>query len=393
MRIGVDATCWHNTRGYGRHARALLRSLVRLDRECQYTFFTDAPRTTEPWPAEAEVRCVRAAAPTAVAASSNGHRSLRDMWRMSRALSHSACDLLLFPTVYSYVPVLSRAKKVVIIHDVIAEKFPRLTLPSRTARLFWKAKVALGRWQADALITVSEHARRGIVEHFKIKPEQVYVVGEASDPVFQPLADPRLTPRLLASLRIEPGGALGRLIVYVGGFNPHKNLEMLVTVFAGIAGREEFADVRLVLAGEYEKEVFHSYFGTIKRQVDQLNLAGRVVFTGYLQDGDLVALYNHATALALPSLLEGFGLPAVEAAACGCPVLATTASPLPELLGEGGRFIDPMDQEGWERELMEVLRSAELRQRMREAGLAAARRLSWDHAAGQMMTALRKVVA
>src|SRR5262249_52826719 len=156
---------------------------------------------------------------------------------------------------------------------------------------------------------------------------------------------------------------------------------------------EEFADVRLVMAGEYEKEVFHSYFGTIKGQIDRLGLAGRVIFTGYLHDEDLVALYNHATVLTLPSLLEGFGLPAVEAAACGCPVLATTASPLPELLGAGGRFIAPMDHVGWERELTAVLRSPELRQRMREAGLAAARQLSWDHAARQLMAALRKVVA
>jgi glycosyltransferase involved in cell wall biosynthesis len=389
MRIGVDATCWHNMRGYGRHARALLRSLVRLDRDGRYTFFTDTPGTAEPWPSEAQVCCVRAAAPAAIAASSNGHRSLRDMWRMSRAMSASDSDVLLFPTVYSYVPVFSRVKKVVVIHDVIAEKFPRLTLPSRTGRLFWKAKVALGRWQADALITVSEHSRRGIVEHFRIKPELVHVVGEASDPVFQPLENPRLTPHLQAAGVPETG----RLIVYVGGFNPHKNLEMLVAVFAKIAAREEFADVRLVLAGECEKEVFHSYSGTIKRQVDQLDLVGRVIFTGYLGDDDLVELYNRATVLALPSLLEGFGLPAVEAAACGCPVVATTASPLPELLGAGGLFIDPMDHDGWEQALQEVLRSGELRQQMGQAALAAARRLTWDHAAGQMMSALRKVVA
>ena len=304
-------------------------------------------------------------------------------------MSASDSDVLLFPTVYSYVPVFSRVKKVVVIHDVIAEKFPRLTLPSRTGRLFWKAKVALGRWQADALITVSEHSRRGIVEHFRIKPELVHVVGEASDPVFQPLENPRLTPHLQAAGVPETG----RLIVYVGGFNPHKNLEMLVAVFAKIAAREEFADVRLVLAGECEKEVFHSYSGTIKRQVDQLDLVGRVIFTGYLGDDDLVELYNRATVLALPSLLEGFGLPAVEAAACGCPVVATTASPLPELLGAGGLFIDPMDHDGWEQALQEVLRSGELRQQMGQAALAAARRLTWDHAAGQMMSALRKVVA
>jgi glycosyltransferase involved in cell wall biosynthesis len=389
VRIGIDATCWHNTRGYGRHARALLRALVRLDQANGYTFFLDAPNDAEPLPPEAEVHLVRTSAPAAVAASSNGHRSLHDMWRMSRALSASGCDLLLFPTVYSYVPVLSRAKKVVMIHDVIAEKYPQLTLPNRVGRLFWKAKVALGRWQADALVTVSDHSQRGIVEHFKVAPERVHVVGEASDPVFRLLDDPRPTARLEGLGLAGPG----RAVVYVGGFSPHKNLDTLVAAFAQVAAQEGFADVRLVMVGEYAKEVFHSYFGTIKQQVDSLGLGDRVVFTGYLPDEELVVLLNRATVLALPSYLEGFGLPAVEAAACGCPVLATTASPLPGLLGEGGQFVDPHDRSGWERALVEVLRSEDLRRRMREAGLAAARRLTWEAAAQQLIDVLRKVVA
>src|SRR5213079_2255480 len=93
--------------------------------------------------------------------------------------------LLLFPTIYSYVPVLSPARKIVMIHDVIAETYPDLTMPRRSGRLFWKTKVALGRWQADAVATVSDYSRRGIVEQFGIDPERVYVVGEASDPVFR----------------------------------------------------------------------------------------------------------------------------------------------------------------------------------------------------------------
>jgi len=389
MRIGVDATCWHNTRGYGRHARALLRSLVRRDRNSQFTFFLDAPDNAEPFPPEADIRLIRASAPTVVAASAKGHRSLRDMWRMSRSMSAARMDVLLFPTVYSYVPLYTRAKKVVMIHDVIAEKYPRLTLPNRSARLFWKIKTALGRWQADALVTVSDHSRRGIIEHFKLPDWRVHVVGEASDPVFRVLDNTQPTARL-QDLGLT---GTGRTVVYVGGFSPHKNLETLVDVFAQVIQRQDFADVRLVLVGEYEKEVFHSYAGAIREQVESLGIAKRVVFTGYMADDDLVVLLNRATLLALPSFLEGFGLPAVEAAACGCPVLATTASPLPALLGDGGRFVDPGDRAGWAQALEEVLDSESLRQRMRQAGLAAARRLTWDAAAEQLMNVLRKVVA
>src|SRR5262245_46029723 len=130
MRIGVDATCWQNTRGYGRYARALLGSLLRLDDRNHYTFVVDSEESLNRVPQGADARLARARSPATVAASSNGHRSVRDMYRMSRALSAREFDLLLFPTVYSYVPVFSPARKIVGILDLIAETYPQLTLPS-----------------------------------------------------------------------------------------------------------------------------------------------------------------------------------------------------------------------------------------------------------------------
>lgn len=387
MLIGVDATCWQNKRGYGRQARGLLSALVRLDAENQYTFFMDSVENAETVPPGAEVRLVRTSAPTVIAASSNSHRSIRDMMLMSHAMSDRGLDLLLFPTVYSYVPVFSRAKKVVIIHDVIAEHYAHLTLPSYRARLFWKAKVALGRWQADAIATVSDYSRQAILKEFRIDPEQIFVVGEASDPIFRSLDHPCLTPRL-ESMGIPDQG---RSVVYVGGFAPHKNLEALVAVFAKLAGQKEFADVRLMMVGKYEREAFHSYFGTIRDQVASLGMASRVIFTGYLPDEELVLLLNLSTVLVLPSLMEGFGLPAMEAAACGCPVIATTSSPLPTLLGGGGLYIDPNKPEELEGALNRLLKSESLRQQMREAGLAAARKLTWDAAAQQMINLIQRV--
>jgi glycosyltransferase involved in cell wall biosynthesis len=387
MRIGVDATCWQNRRGYGRHTRALLGALVRLDEANDYTLFIDSTDGAEALPSEAAVRVVRTAAPAALAASAAGRRSARDLWRMSRALSAPGFDLLLFPTVYTYVPVLSRARKVVMIHDVIVESYPRLALPNRRAELLWKAKVTLGCWQADAIATVSEYARRGIAEQYKISPERVFVVGEASDPIFRPLDHPPPTSRL-AGLGIS---AEGRTVAYVGGFGPHKNLDLLVSVFAELVSRPAFADVRLALVGENRAEIFHSSVDALCRQIERLGLADRVLFTGYLPDEDLVVLLNLATVLVLPSRMEGFGLPAIEAAACGCPVIATTASPLPELLGAGGLFVDPARPADLALALTCVLDSDSLRRQMREAGLAAARRLTWETAARQMMGVLYQV--
>ena len=206
--------------------------------EQSYTFFIDSNQNIDTFPREAKAHLVRASAPTTLAASSDGHRSAGDMWRMSREMSRARLDLLLFPTIYSYVPVFSRAKKIVMIHDIIAETYPRLTLPGRTARLFWKAKVALGRWQADAVATVSEYSRQGIIEYFRIPADRVSVVSEASDAVFRLIESPTLTPHLRSlGLREKE-----RFITYVGGFSPHKNLQGLVKAFAANASKEGFSD-------------------------------------------------------------------------------------------------------------------------------------------------------
>jgi glycosyltransferase involved in cell wall biosynthesis len=387
MRIGVDATGWLNNRGYGRHARGVLRSLVRIDDTNRYVFLLDAETDVWKLPVEAEVRLIRNSSPTALAASGNGHRSVSDLWRMSRALSAPEFDLLLFPSIYTYVPVYSTAKKVVMIHDVIAETFPHLTVPKMTSRYFWKTKVALGHWQADAIVTVSDYSRVGILQRFKTPPERVLVVGEASDPVFGVIENPQPSPRLRA-LNLSSGA---RSVIYVGGFGPHKNLERLIAAFAALTARSAFADVNLVMVGEYEKEVFHSSFKDLRSRIQELGLADHVIFTGYLPDEELAILLNLATVLVLPSLMEGFGLPAIEAAACGCPVIATKASPLPSLLGEGALYINPTDTQDLEFSLRRVLSSEVLRRRMRAAGLAAAGRFSWDAAARQMIDVINKL--
>jgi glycosyltransferase involved in cell wall biosynthesis len=388
LRIGVEGTCWHNDRGFGRYVRSLIAALIRLDVDNEYTLFLDAPPRWMPSGLRAEMRVIASKVPASLAASADGHRSPADMWRLSRALAGGKFDLLIFPSIYSFVPVLSRARKIVFIYDVIADTFPHLTIPNPRARLFWKAKTKVGLLQADAVATLSEYARQGVMDFHRVRPDQIHVVGCASDSIFRRLERTDVTPRQEALGLARPG----RTLIYVGGFGPHKNLEQLLQVFAALAAVPEFSDVRLILVGEYEREVFYSRAGALRGQVQALDLAGRVVFTGFLPDDELVVLLNRATALVLPSLMEGFGLPALEAAACGCPVVATTASPLPEVLGEGGLYADPRSPEQLERALRDVLCSEKLRARMSAAGLEAARRLTWDAAAGQLQSVIQKVV-
>ena len=333
MRIGVDATCWNNRRGYGRHLRSLFHAVCSLDHSNEYVLFVDTPLDSllQPLP-PAQLTQVGVSVPAAVAAKAEGRRSLADAWSMSRALSSADLDCLIFPTLYSYVPVLTRAKKVLIIHDVIAERLPQHVFPNQTGRMWWRLKSELARAQADRIVTVSEYSRRALIAEFGLEADRVKVVGEAPDPIFRPLAEAAL-PAAVTSHRGVKGH--GRLLSYVGGFGPHKNLSRLLDAFEKLTAQPRFDDLLLVLVGDYETDPFYSGYGELRKRIAGSAIEQRVLFPGFLPDEDLVQLMNCSSLIVLPSLMEGFGLPAVEAAACGIPVVATEQSPLKQLLGDG----------------------------------------------------------
>lgn len=387
MRIGIDATCWSNRRGYGRFVRVLLNATLEVDRANRYVFFLDDDSAEFPPPAGVEIVRVKTAIPTVQAAAANGSRSLSDMWAMSRAISTRPLDVFFFPSVYSYVPLFSRVPKLVAIHDVIPELFPELVFPTLRSKLFWRAKVRLACAQAARIVTVSEYSRQRLAEVLKLDPEEVRVVPEAGAPAFRRL-DTVDDAALAARLKIPAGLPL---LVYVGGFSPHKNLPLLVDVFADLAADQRFGNARLVLVGDFEGDVFHSGYTPLKEQVARLGLQERVIFPGYMGDEHLVPLLNRATALVLPSFCEGFGLPAMEAAACGAPSVITTRSPLPELLGEGAIALEPDDRIGWRNALARILSDAALRERMSRAALAAAGALSWQESARKLLAIFDEV--
>ncbi len=387
MRIGVDATCWSNRRGYGRFTRGLLQALLTIDHQNHYVFFVDEEPKEFLLPEGVEVVRIAAEVPTARAAAANGHRSLKDLWAAGHAISEQKLDLVYFPSLYSYVPLVSAVPKLVTIHDAIPELFPELVFPTWRSKLFWRVKAKLGCVQARLVLTVSDYSRRCLIEQLKIPPARLRVVSEASDPAFRPLKRPD-GRMLYARWGLSPET---RFLAYVGGFSPHKNLALLIDVFRELQAQPQFADLHLLLVGDHEGDAFYSCYRQLVDQVRQLGLQARVVFTGYLGDDDLVVLFNLAEAVVLPSFCEGFGLPAVESAACGTPVVATTRSPLPELLGEGAISVEPNDRAGWRDAIARVLSDIKLRERMRAAGLAAAGRLSWQNSAHQLLSIFEEV--
>ena len=143
-----------------------------------------------------------------------------------------------------------------------------------------------------------------------------------------------------------------RFVLYVGGISPHKNLGTLLDAFARLRRDPTCSDCRLVLVGDYSGDVFYSAYDELRQKTKLLGLGEAVHFTGYVADEDLVHLYSAAEVFVLPSLLEGFGLPVIEAMACGAPVVASRRGALPEVVGSAGLLFDP-DRPG---DLYDVLR-------------------------------------
>jgi glycosyltransferase involved in cell wall biosynthesis len=184
---------------------------------------------------------------------------------------------------------------------------------------------------------------------------------------------------------LKPGD---RFLIYVGGLSPHKNLIRLVEAFA--LATAEHPEVRLVLVGDFQ-DVFHTHVPEIREAIGRLGLGDRVLLPGFVADDDLVFLYNNAYCLVQPSRMEGFGLPVVEAMACGTPVVVSTAGSLPEVAGEAGLFFDPTDTQAIANAIQTILNDPVQRDQLAQLALTRATLFSWSAAAQSLLACLEDV--
>jgi alpha-1,3-rhamnosyl/mannosyltransferase len=324
------------------------------------------------------------------AAAARSRRSISDMLRFSGAVARSRIDAFWCPAEYTYFPLPPRIRSVVTVHDTIATRYPKLAHPSARDRLFWDAKVRLALWQADLILTVSDYSARDIRRVFGVAPSRIRVAVEAPAAVYQPSTSQEDVERAAASHGVPPGT---RWFIYLGGFNPHKHVDVVVRSHAAIVSDARDRAPHLLIVGPTVEDVFHADRQAVRDQIRRCGTEDLVHWTGFVPDEQLRHLLSGAVALVFPSRLEGFGLPAVEAAACGTPVVATRASPLPELLEDGGIFVEP----GNEREVTDAMRlllaDEEGRLDMGRRALDRARQLSWRDAARVALDALHEVAA
>jgi glycosyltransferase involved in cell wall biosynthesis len=352
--------------GVHRYIDGLVRHLGRLDNGLRLTVL--AGRTVD----------VPAAGYTVVRSRwATEHAPVRILWEQvaqPRLLRQIGADLLHGPV---YVgPLAGDCPLVVTIHDLSFLRYPELLRPS--SRLYLTVMTRLSARRAVRLIAVSKHTAAEAASLLGIGPDRIDVVYHGVDEAFRPL--PREDVDAFRTRR----GLPDRFVLYVGTLEPRKNLLRLVDAYGQIRGEAS----ALVLAGGEGWGVLG-----LRARVADLGLTGKVVFFGYVADNELPLLYNAASVFAYPSLYEGFGLPVVEALACGTPVLTAGSSSLPEAAGEAAIVVDPLDTNDIASGLASLLADSSLREHLRARGHAHARKFTWMATAERTARVYRRAVA
>lgn len=366
MRIGIDARFFGPVgKGLGRYTERLIENLERVGGEHEFTVFLRKENFDLYRPASPKFRKVLA---------DFRWYSLAEQLRFPPLLRKERIDLMHFP--HFNVPVLTPCPFVVTIHDLILFRYPTRRATTLNAATYWlkyaayRATIALAAWRARAIITVSGCTKRDIVRELKVKPDRVTVTYEAADGVE--------IGQLTIPGTFDPAakGIAKPYFLYVGNAYPHKNLERLLDVFASL--RKDGLDAQLVLVGKMDH-----FYTRLKAEAERLGLLaeGDVVFYGYAEEAELAELYRRARAYVFPSLLEGFGLPPLEAMRYGTPVAAAGNSCLPEILDDAAVYFDPEDVVDMAKAMRRTFSDDALRATLAEKGKRRVERFSWRECA------------
>lgn len=307
-------------------------------------------------------------------------------WRLMTALAYftgfgqdrlfGSADI--FHATEHLLPRLRHIRSVFTLHDLIFQFDPDSHKPLNIA--FLKTLMPRFLRAADAIIAVSECSKRDAVRLYHIPPDKIRVIYEGVDPKFTPITDATKLSEVRAKYRLPDRFIVHGFIVHVGTIEPRKNLPLLFEAVQEL-------NQPLVVAGR-----FGWLTEPILAKVKELGIEDRVIFTGFVADEDLPALISAATVLAMPSKYEGFGLPVLEAMACGTPVIASNASSLPEVGGDAALYARPGDVRSWINLLDLVTSDADLRSTLREKGFKQAAKFKWATMARETVEVYRTAV-
>lgn len=376
VHIGIDYTAAiQQTAGIGRYVRELVHTLAHTTTNgfspSYHLFVADAgPNFDLPLPAANFSWC-----PTRIT-----ERWLARLWyrlRLPLPIQHWTGPLALYHASDFVLPPVKRGTRTIVtVHDLSFVRLPETTMPGMSRHL--NKWVPHSVQQADHVIAVSEATRQDLIELYQTPPEKVSVLHHGVSARFKPVAE----VDRLAAIRQKYGLGDEPYILSVGTIHPRKNYQRLIQAFAQID-----PSTQLVIAGSKGWA-----YRTVFTEISNRGLVERIHFLGFVDDEDLPALYSAATLFVYPSLYEGFGLPALEAMACGTPVVASDQSALPEVVGDAGLLVNPYNVDEMAPAMAQILENAALRRQLAEAGLARAAQFTWPKMAVKLIKLYQKLL-
>jgi glycosyltransferase involved in cell wall biosynthesis len=369
LRVGIDYTAAvHQQAGIGRYTRGLVEALAKLGSEHEYVLFMAGGETQIPdfrMPDNFRTRRVPLS-----------DRFMTIIWhrlRLPLPVDLFTGPLDVFHSPDYVLPPLRQGRKVVTIHDLSFLRYPEGAEPSLRQYLSRAVPSAVRR--ADLVLADSENTKRDIIELLGVAAGKVEVLYPGVDERFRPLED----EELLGGVS-ELYGLSSPFILSVGTLEPRKNLSLLFDAYVALRAAADISHKLVIVGGKG-----WLYEGIFDR-VQELSLEEDVIFLGFVAEKNLPALYNLADVFVFPSLYEGFGLPPLEAMACGTPIIASQSSSLPEVVGGAGLMVSSEDSKALAQAMKTVLDDPALREDLAKKGLQQARKFTWPTAAQKLVT-------
>lgn len=376
MRIALDYTAGiRQEAGIGHYVRSLLDAMLVQDTTNEYTLLTSGrPGKERPFPAAPNVRGRSLLMPD---------RYLNILWYRMRAplpalLFTGNVDIYHGPD-FVLPPLGKKVRKVVTIHDLAFLEHPEYAAPSLATYLSKIVPISVD--EADVVAAVSQETARTLIAHYATPPEKITIIPNGLRPHFR-----RITNPILLGATTHKFGLKHPLVLGVGTLEPRKNHMGLIRAFHQAQGNKRNRPAMLALAGGGGW-----LYDETRQLVADLKLEKKVRFLGRVSDLELTILYSLADVFAFPSFFEGFGVPPIEAMACGAPVITSNTSSLPEVVGEAALTIDPHEPAELSAAITRLIGDEKLREKLRQQGYARAQLYTWPKSARKMLDIYTKL--
>lgn len=371
MKIGIDARAarWYRGTGIGTYTYQLIWNINLMDKLNQYLLFLPDENISDLAPGEnIDIKTI----------SEDRKDNFWEEIDIPNILNNTGIDTYLVPQNGIGLPYEKPCPFVITLHDIIPYKMAETVGPQYLKIYTEQIPGIIER--CDGIITVSEYSKEDIAEAFNFPKDKIFVTHLAAEDIYYPRNKIECKNFIKQHYGIED-----EFILYVGGFSPRKNIKGLIEAYGRIKSKIS-KDLKLVILGKKGRS-YYDY----RDLAHSLNLKEDVIFTGYVPVEELPIFYNAAYVFCYPSFYEGFGLPPLEAMACGTPTIASNVTSIPEILGDSALYIDPRSIEDFSEKLLTIIEDDKLHHNMCFKGLKCASNYSWKKTAIETIEILHKI--